>query len=412
MDSGYRSRRLLILFLGNLIILSTGTGLFPILPLYAGSFGASSSQVGLFLGLVYFAIASGTLLAGWLLRVLPVRRLMIAGTSLGIPALLLLGQARSFWQVVVLTSLLWLAGGVGLAVINTATGLLADREKRGKVFGLMGLAVPLGALAGGAAVSGLIVWQGYSGMFSILSGLWAALPAAALLGLPLTLEGLQSARQAGERGSGFQKPFILLLVATLLAITGMSAGRLGVSLSMEAQGFSPAQTAGTSTAGGLLIIPLVLAGSYISDRLPRRHLLIVSYLLFVLSALILGAASQLWHFWLAAAALLLAGGFSGSISSALTTDLLAPGTLGRGLSWLNSTIYAANMIAFTGSGILVEKAGMPYLYLAAALLPLAAIAVVLLIASPRGSAQVEIDLQVAVTSTGDLDRASQPAPCN
>jgi hypothetical protein len=87
-------RQMLYLFGSIFIILFTGMGLFPILPLYAAQFGANPALTGIYLGVVYTAIAAGTLLTGWLAGRFSPRGLFIAGGALGVPALALLGQHR------------------------------------------------------------------------------------------------------------------------------------------------------------------------------------------------------------------------------------------------------------------------------------------------------------------------------
>ena len=166
------TRPLIYLFLCNLAIVFIGLGLFPILPLYAARFGATRAQVGLYLSLTYIAIASGAMLAGRLAEALGARRVFVGAGLLALPALGLLAQATAFWQVVVGTAGLWFAGGVGLALVSTFTALTAASGRRGRSFGVLALASPVGALLGGALVGELIARFGYPVMFAGLGVVW------------------------------------------------------------------------------------------------------------------------------------------------------------------------------------------------------------------------------------------------
>ncbi|UCC65329.1 MAG: hypothetical protein JSV36_09925, partial [Anaerolineae bacterium] len=59
-------KQLLALFLCSLIIWTGGNGLSPLLPVYATQLGADPAMVGYYLSFSYLALASGTVVAGWL----------------------------------------------------------------------------------------------------------------------------------------------------------------------------------------------------------------------------------------------------------------------------------------------------------------------------------------------------------
>ena len=123
----------------------------------------------------------------------------------------------------------------------------------------------------------------------------------------------------------------MLLLAVLLSAMTVSVVRIGLSLSMKAIHFSPAAIAGANVVGGLVTIPVVLGFGALSDRLGRRLFLALGYLLAAFSGVSLVLAEQLWHFWIVASAVLIARSISGSLASAMATDILPPQTLGRSL---------------------------------------------------------------------------------
>jgi MFS family permease len=368
------NRQLFYLFLCNLAIVFIGMGVFPILPLYAMAFGASPAVTGLFMASVYAAISVGSLVGGRLATYVGRKRLFIATGLLSLPAVILLGQATALWQVVLLTDLIWFAGGIGLTLTSVFTGLVAKSESRGKSFTLLHLTSPLGALIGGAAVSQILAWKGHGPLFVALGLVWAVWPLVGLLveDRPAAAPAAGARQAGGKTAVPVSASFYVLILATLLSAATINVSRLGTSLSMQALEFSASAVASTAAVSGLATIPVALAIGALSDRLGRRRFLSFSYLLAAAGALSLIVASQLWHFWLAATLLLAARSVSASVGAALATDILAPQELERGLGWLNTAGWITGTIAFAGAGHALETMGASGLYGVAAVLALAA----------------------------------------
>lgn len=363
------NKQLLYLFLGSFIIVHVGNGLFPLLPLYAAQFGATPATIGLYMAITYMAITAGTMLSSRAVEILTPRGTIAGAGTLGIPTLIMLGQATALWHVVVLTAVLWFTGGMALASISVLTGLSADENKRGASFSLLSLAGPLGALIGGITVGKLVAWYGYPTMFTMLGLTWFGLPALGLFAIedaagaqPTELSSTQKRTRALPSGWAF---YLLLFVSLLAAIT-INVGRLGTSLSMQELAFSSDAVASTATVSGLITVPVVLFIGTLSDRLGRKRFLMTSVLLAAVGTLTLSMADQLWHFWAAATLLLVGQTVSGAVASAFATDVLPRETLNRGLPWLTTMRWIAGIISFAGSGYAVSSLGPTVLYLAAA----------------------------------------------
>jgi DHA1 family multidrug resistance protein-like MFS transporter len=365
------SQPLFYLFTSSFLVLFVGMGLFPLLPVYAAQMGASKTTIGVFFAAMYVSNAIGSMLPAWLAGRLTRKTLFVAGSILGIPALLLLGRATALWQVAVLTSILWLSGGLVVSLVNVFTGLYSSGRNRGKSFSLMSLPMPLGTLIGSAAVGSLVSRQGFGPMFSMLGALWVLLP---LIGL-FVLKDRPPASPAGGKlpatanPARFAPSFYLLLGLTIASALAVNAGRLGTSLSMQALEFSPAAIASSATVSGLVAIPLTFLIGALSDRLGRERFLAIGYLLSSAGVLLLVFATQLWQFWLAASLLLVSLSASGAMASALTSDILAPEALTRGLSWLKGMNSTASVISFAVTGIFLDNFGPQALYFVALILP-------------------------------------------
>ncbi len=368
-------RKAIPLFAGSFIILSIGLGLFPLLPLYAAEFGATPTAIGLFLALVYLANAAGYALPGWLPAGRPRRWVLALVYWSGVPALALLGHATAFWQVIGLTSLLWFSGGAALAHISVVIGLTAGKQSRGRSFGLNNMAYPLGALAGGATFGPLIATQGYGFLFTALAAVWVAVP---VIGSSLPVPGAAARPspratpgQAAPRPSG---SFATLLSLALLSATAIGASRLGMVLLMQALDYSPSQVSFTNLVSGLATVPAVLLMGAASDRVGRERVLALVYGLATAGAAGLAAASQPWHFWLAATALLVAFSANQALTRALAADRLRPEELARRLPRLLAVSSIAGIISYAATGFVVDHLGRNAIFFVSAGLAVAAAA--------------------------------------
>lgn len=368
------SRRFVALFLCNFAILFVGFGVFPLLPVFAAEFGATPTLIGFYLAVTYVAITLGNLLTGWLSGRAPRKLVFVSAGVMGALALFLMGQATTLWQVVVLTSVVWFTGGIGLSLVSVFIGLSVDEGNRGRWFSLIALTNPLGAVIGGSAVAWMVAWQGYPMMFSMLGLVYAMWPLVGLLQVQDKPMNQASKREAAKPASLRPgRSYHLLMLAVLLSAMTVSVVRMGLSLSMKANDFSPAAIARTNVVGGLVTIPVLLGMGVLSDRLGRRLFLALGYFIAALGGVSLMMANQLWHFWIVAAAVLVARSIGGSLAAALASDILPPEILGRSLPMLGTMSWAAGVLGFAGSGYMIETLGASNLYLIAALLSLAAV---------------------------------------
>jgi MFS family permease len=385
-------RQLGLVLLCNILPLLIGMGLFPLLPLYTAQLGATHALIGLYFAVVYVASAAGVMLSNWLAERLPRRAVFMAGGFVGASAMGLLGTATALWQATLLTAAVWLCGGITLTLLNVYTGLISDNASRGRLFSLMTLAYPLAAVVGGAIVGPLVAAGGFPLTFAVLGTLWVIQPIAGFF-------ALRDPRFAGPAPrvpiaadhAPLGRGYLLLVLASLLSLLGISIGRLGTSLSMQSLAFAPGDLASTSTIGGLAAIPAVLLFGALSDRLGRRLCLLVSYAMAAGGAVTLALATQLWHFWLAATLLLVAWCASRSIAAALATDLLPVERLGRGLTRLNAMDSLASIVGFAGVGVALDVFGATGVYLGAAVL-------------------VVMAAQLLAPRLGRQARATQPQP--
>lgn len=371
-------KQLFALFLCSLVILTTGSGLITLLPVYATQIGAAPAVVGYYLSFSYLASAIGTVAAGCLSDRLQRRKtLIIMCGMVNVPALWLMGRATNVWHLAVLTATIWFLGDMGFTLLGILTGLFAKQAERGKVFGILALTSTLGALIGGLTTGPIADRWGYPTMFAALSLFWSLLPLTALLLEDKVVarvrdEGASPSREKPGLGGGLY----LLLLASLTVGLAQFVANLGRSLAMNDLGFSAAAISSTGAVGAALALPLPVLVGWLSDRVGRVRLLIFGYVACTMGLLVLAVATSLWHFWLVLALLNVLYAVR-SVGSALVMDLAPKESLGRGLSLFSATTSVGGIIGFAGTGYAVQSLGMVFALRLGAFLPLIAIAVLI-----------------------------------
>ena len=371
-------KQLLLLFFGCLVPWTLGSGLLPLLPVYALRLGASQALAGYYLSFAFLALAVGTFFAGWLADKFQRRKLLliVSGATM-IPFIWMMGQARTIWQLAAATVAVWFLFGIEISVVNILAGLFAAENERGRVFGLLGLTMGLGAIIGGLSVGPMVDRWGYPTMFSVLCLFSLILPSTALFVKDKKIERVpnHAAPEPSEKPS-FGKAFIVLLLAHLIAVIVNGTGNIGRSLAMNNLGFTATAISSTSVIAGLVSLPFPFILGWLSDRLGRKRMMAICYASYALCMVMFAISKSLWHFWIAAT-LFGIGFISNSVGTAFVTDLVAPKALGRGVSLFQGMGWIGNVIGLAVAGYAFQNLGISVAMLIGATLPL--IGIVLLI---------------------------------
>src|SRR5579864_5021306 len=176
-------KQLALLFVCNGALWISGNYMFSLLPVYAARLGADSASIGNYLALSFFAATAGTIGAGWLSNRFGRHKVFIVGAGLlNLVSTVAMGQITQFWQLVPLTVIAWLCGGITISMTTIMAGLFSAESERGKIFGLLGLNGGIGALVGGALSGPVVDRWGFAALF-LSAGLGPLM--TILVGLPL-----------------------------------------------------------------------------------------------------------------------------------------------------------------------------------------------------------------------------------
>ncbi|HEY7588398.1 MAG TPA: MFS transporter [Thermoplasmata archaeon] len=374
-------RQLAVLFGFSLIIWTLGNGILPLLPLVAKGLGAASSIVGLYLALAYLSIATGSLAAGWLAdRFRRRKTLMLLVAILAPPVVAATSRVTDVVQLTILTCVVWWLGGMALALTSILAGLSAGAAERGKILGTLALAAPAGSVLGGFSVGAIADIFGYSTMWIVLGLLWlvAILPGLAVR--EVSNRGQPAARPAVGSGWGLSRPFLLLLVCSVLAAVGSFIGALGRSFAMGDLGFSNLDITSTVAVSGLATLPFPRLLGTLSDRLGRVRFVALCYGAGIAGLVVYAGASSLWGFWIASSLLAFVAYVSPGVGSALVVDLVDRPSLGRGMALFGATGWTGGILGFAIGGFAFDRLGNTDAFLFGAVLAVFALIVLMPVA--------------------------------
>jgi MFS family permease len=372
-------RQLWFLCICSLVPWTVGSGLLPLLPIYAIQWGADSALAGYYVSFAYFALAIGTYFAGWLSDKLQHRKLMlfVSGTVM-VPLILLMGYVSNIWQLVVLTAGVWFVGGIVISLVNILTGLFAKEEERGKIFGIIGLTVALGNIIGGLFIGPMVDQWGYPMMFLIICIFSCILPISALFLKDKSVVHPQNSKSSiRPHESRLERMFVFLLIAHLLSSVIMAVGNIGRSLAMNNIGFSSTAITSTVVIGGFVLLPFPLLIGWLSDRVGRKLLMILSYLSFALCMVLFIFSKSLWHFWVATSFLSI-GTVSNNVGAAFVTDLVPQERLGMGISLFQVVLWIGMVVGFAVSGYSIRSLGTSGTFIWGTILPILSIILIVL----------------------------------
>ena len=365
-----------------------GNGVVPLLPQYVMQRGASPAGAGLLLGFLFLCVALGTGVSALLPRGFAHRRFLLgASGAFEAAATWYLGQAPTLTAFVVAEGSCFFMGGIQIAQAATLVGLSAPPAERGTAFGILGMTNGLGGLAGGLGIGYLADRWGPRVTFECIGVFYLLVVAGALLSaeraqLPHEAPGREPGHPVRPGQSSSGSGLAPLLAGQLLLAVAVASGNLGRSLSMDQRSFSRLTVDLTASISGLVTLGLPPLLGWLSDRVQRRGILGVAFLVSSASIVTLAFSREPWHFY-GFAVLSAFSSIPFSIGPAFVLDVVPPRRAARAVSVFQGMFWAGNIAGMAASGVAFERLGTSVPLLFAAALPAASALLLLLLVRPQ-----------------------------
>lgn len=245
--------------------------------------------------------------------------------------------------------------------------LLADgvpAEKRGLAFGLHRAGDTAGA-ALGLLIALLVVWQMQGGQLTLAVPTFRLLVALSVVpaGLAVLLLAFGLRERPAEPKAHSQTPltalpasFYGLLAIFVLFSLGNSSDAFLILRAQE-RGLSLLAILGLQLFFNLIYAGLATPAGALSDRLGRKRVLLLGWLVYALVYIGFAFAQQGWHIWLLFALYALYYGLSEGVAKALIADLTRPEQRGTAYGLYHAAIGLTTLPASLLAGLLWQGLG-------------------------------------------------------
>jgi MFS family permease len=393
-----------VIWLGVVSLLTDASSemIYPLLPLFLTSvLGAGPRFVGAVEGIAETTASLLKLISGWLADRMPRKKpLTVIGYSLSSLTRPLVAAATAPWMVLVIRFADRVGKGLRSSPRDALLAEVTPAGQRGAAYGyhraMDNTGAVIGPLAGFALVGGLGL--PLRTVFA-LAALPAALAVASLLWgvreAPMTPrptpQGTGAAKTQGatqatqDAGRGDRRALGRYLAAVGLFTLGNSSDAF-LLLRARAAGVPEAEVLLIWTLHNAVKAALSHRFGALSDRLGRRRLIIVGWLLYGLTYLGFGLARQAWQIWLLFALYGLYYALVEGSQKALVADLSGPAERGRAFGYFHAVTGLLALPASLGFGLLYHPERPIVAFAAAAGCALAATIVLACTAPGKGPA--------------------------
>jgi MFS family permease len=349
-----------LLALGSFFADTSSEMLYPVLPiLLTQTLGASAGIVGLVEGIAQAVQNVVQAFSGWFSDRLQRRKpVALIGYGLGALAKPLIGLSTGWVGVLGARSLDRLGSGVRSAPRDALVAASADPAQRGKAFGLEGFGDNLGAFLGPLLAIALL---GFLHLDLRAIFLVAVVPGslAALLVVFVRERRVPASQGGPSLGLGrLPTDYWKYLVATALFGVGNSSNSFLI-LRTRDLGASLEATIFIYALLNLVAALVSYPAGYLSDKLGRKGVLLLSFLVFVVVYAGFGVSSNVVLIGFLFVLYGIYQGVSRSVGKALATDFVPAELHASGVGGYTATIGLSGLVASVVGGQLWTRLGPP-----------------------------------------------------
>lgn len=344
-----------VFFLGLTSLLNDFSSemIFTLLPLFLTNIlGASTVVVGLIGGLSGSADSLFRVASGWYSDKIGSRKgLAVSGYALSAVVKPFMLIATSWGAVTGIRFIDRVGKGIRNAPRDALLADSVDEKERGKGFGIQRTGDTAGAFLG-LAVAALIIYlvQGDAATLQKSTYHWMILVGIipGMIGTLVILFLVKEARKAKKEASksnagkagGFSTRFKIYLVILGLFTLGNTSDFF-VILRAQNLGDSIILIALILVMFNLIYAVVSTPAGIISDKLGRRRLIIIGWMVYALVYVGFALATQSWHVWLLFAGYGLYYGLVEGVSRAFVADLVPVESRGTAYGWYNGVLSVA-----------------------------------------------------------------------
>jgi|GEM_PF-2432009 len=379
---------LAVLFIIMFLNFVAAITVLPFLPIFALTYpGVDEGQAGLFLAVVSGALTAGTIIGGWLAEKFQARKLQIlVSCGMGLVSFFLIGYTTQIWQLTILACVAWFAVGMATNMVRTIAGILVNENERGQVFGIIGAAVSLAALIAGIIGGQIVDRWSIATLFMIMSVVFIAEFVIALFVKDVIVKPSDTVNTGGKKAFQAGLSFWLLVIATVVSYGALSEIIMGRPLLMDELGFDGKAISGVLIAGGLVSLPMTFLVGWLSDKLGRKTLISICFLLPVPGMALLAFSGLIWQFWLSEILLAFIG-IANAVGFAFVTDLVDKESLDTAMSYFGASGWMGTIIGFIFVGYIIDWGGLSITFVSAAIVMF--ISLLLILAISQGKKKIQ-----------------------
>ncbi len=381
-------RNVLVLSLVSFLTDVSSEMIYPLLPLFlTGTLHAGASAVGLIEGAAESTAALLKLGSGWWSdRVRRRKPLVVLGYAVSSLARPLVAAAQAASQVLAVRVADRVGKGLRTSPRDALIADSVDPSIRGRAFGLHRAADHAGAVVGPLVAFAILRWRPETPLRSLfwLAAVPGVLAVIALAwGVKEAARAPPAARSAAGLSGGMGRRFWAYLAVLLVFTLGnasdafllLRASQLGIGETLLPVLWAMLHVVKSvsSTPGGML-----------SDRLGRKPLIVVGWIVYAGVYVLFGRASAPWHVWALFAVYGLYFGLTEGVEKALVADLASPERRGAAYGWYNLALGVGALPASLVFGLVWDRFGSSAAFVyGAGLAFAAAVALLVVVPAPR-----------------------------